>query len=64
MQWLWVFILRDLFILFLKPEKVLNFMYLKICSNVLTLGDNVRDHMIYNLKALSSPFPNNFLTIS
>lgn len=30
------------FILFSKSEKVLNFKYLKICANVLLLGDNAR----------------------
>lgn len=60
----WELILRNFFILFLKPEKVLNFKYLKICWNVLISDKNPRDHMIYNFRAISSPFPNNFLIIS
>ena len=45
MQWLSEN-LRDLFIFFLKTEKVLNFKFLKICSKVLTSDDNARDDMI------------------
>lgn len=41
---LWGQILRDLFILFLKPKKVLNFKNLKIYSNVLISDKNARDH--------------------